>query len=211
MKIKIISCSNLTVAKNNLSNLVNIDKLTIDSNHSHKRLKKIVIPKGVACYFRHHQIQVTGPLGTLYLNIDPLKKSHPTKTSSTDTTRSKNILIPTYHRLVLNAIQGVYYGYILKLRVKGSGYKIVNCSNGQLTLRLGHSHLCRISIPKHIQVICNRFQQILCYSISKDRLHKFGDKLKKMRKRNPYRAKGVFEVSEPTPNKAPGKAGRKKA
>lgn len=166
-----------------------------------KRKKKLIIPEGTFVNFSATQIEVRGPLGALYFDTKHYKDLYEPNTT--------NVLSNTYHKLVQNAIKGVTYGYVVKLRVKGTGYKVIKCLNGLLTIRLGHSHLSKIKIPDHITVSFNKLQQILCTGTSKQKLAEFAARVKRMRVRTAFRAKGIFEVSEPLPNKAPGKAGRK--
>lgn len=168
---------------------------------SPKKKRKLTIPEGTSVHFSDSQIEVRGPLGALYFDTKQYKDLYEPN--------SLNVLSNTYHKLIQNAIRGVTYGYIIKLKVKGTGYKVVKCEDGLLTVRLGHSHLSKITIPEHITVSFNKLQQILCTGTSKQKLAEFAARVKRMRVRTAFRAKGIFEVSEPLPNKAPGKAGRK--
>jgi large subunit ribosomal protein L6 len=159
------------------------------------------LPEGVNCRFLDWQIEVKGPLGAIYLDTYNIKSIHnPLK---------NNPYIITYNTLLQNAIDGVGYGFIMKLKLRGSGYKVLSLQENKLVLRMGYSHLCNIIIPYNIKVVFHKSGQILCQGISKSKLTQFGTNLKKIRKRSPYRAKGIFEVGEPLPNKLPGKAGRK--
>ena len=166
-----------------------------------KKKRKLVIPEGTIVNFSASQIEVRGPLGALYFETKHYKDLYEPNTP--------NVLSNTYHKLIQNAVKGVTYGYVVKLKVKGTGYKVIKCEDGLLTVRLGHSHLSKIKIPEHIEVSFNKSQQILCTGTSKQKLAEFAARVKRMRVRTAFRAKGIFEVSEPLPNKAPGKAGRK--
>jgi ribosomal protein L6P/L9E len=175
----------------------------IKFKEGYKRIKPLVIPKDVVCKFTEWQIEVSGPLGTLYLDNWGL-------TNGASSSEQRKANIATFNKLVQNAVDGVSYGYVVKLKVRGSGYKVIRCKNRTLTLRIGHSHMCNLTIPAKVRAVqSTKFSQILCYGISKEKLSRFADRVKRLRKRTAYRAKGIFEVSEPLPNKSPGKAGKK--
>lgn len=177
-----------------------INNLNVTSTLIYKKLKPVAVPQGGKCIFRKKDIKVEGPLGRLWLISYNLKRLNKVSTN-------KNVLLPTYHNTLQNIIDGVCYGYTLKLKIRGSGYKVIRCHGRSLTLRIGFSHVCRITIPSYINVSCHyKLHLIICESISKSELFNFGNKLKSLRKRNAYRAKGIFEVGEPLPNKTPGKA-----
>jgi large subunit ribosomal protein L6 len=166
-----------------------------------KKLRPVVVPEGVSCKFRSYQIEVIGPLGTIYLDTVMLRREH--------VAGKMNRLIPTFQKLLENAILGVYYGFILKLKVRGSGFKVIRCRGRTLTLRVGYSHQCNLTIPPEISAVCTKYNQILCHGTIKSRLTKFAEHVKRIKKRDAYRAKGIFQVGEALPNKTPGKAGRK--
>jgi len=177
--------------------------------HPDKKLSKLAIPQGVKCNFRKYQVEVIGPLGRIYLENLNLRKEEDRKYKQGNPEGFVNPLIPTFHRMLENAVIGVYYGYVLKLKIRGSGYKVIGIKGRTITLRLGHSHTCSLTVPPMVRAVCNRFNQILCYGLIKDKMTDFRERVLRLRQRNPYRAKGVFEVGEVLPAKVPGKAGRK--
>lgn len=165
------------------------------------KIKPLIVPEGVTCMFRGWQIQVTGPLGTLYLDNYQLRRENNPPVY--------NKMLGTYNALVQNAIDGVAYGHLIKLKVRGPGYKVIYCKDNKLSLRLGYSHLCHLRIPRQIKVTFNKHNQIFCYSISKSDLTAFVARLKRLRRSGPYHAKGVFEVGEQFVNKPSAKGNKK--
>ena len=177
--------------------------------HPDKKVSKLTVPHGVTCNFRKYQIEVMGPLGRIYLENLNLRREESRKYKQSNPEGFVNPLIPTFHRMLENAVIGVYYGYVLKLKIRGSGYKVIGIKGRTIILRLGHSHTCSLTVPPMVRAVCNRFNQILCYGLIKDKMTDFRERVLRLRQRNPYRAKGVFEVGEVLPAKVPGKAGRK--
>ena len=154
-------------------------------------LQTFKIPKGVEVIVHRGCINVRGPLGTLY--IDPRHwNTHSTK---------------TYSALIKNAINGVEKGYLKKLKIQGSGYRVLSINENSLTLKLGYSHDVSIDIPKGIVVRSNRYNQILCVGIDKQSLSQFCANIEKARKYNVYKQKGIFPVGKTLSLKHPGKPG----
>lgn len=155
--------------------------------------EQLHIPAQVYLHIKNHVIRVRGPLGTLYVDIYQwTPKTH-----------------SFYHTALKNAIQGVSQGFFKKLKIQGSGYRVVLITETHLTLRLGYSHDTVISIPKNTIVRSNRYNQLLCMSINKEALSVFCSQLKKLRTYNSYRQKGIFDLGKPIAVKQAGKPGIK--
>lgn len=165
------------------------------------RIKPLTIPNNVTCTFFDYQIEIKGPLGTLYLDNYPLRKTYYPD--------QFNLLLGLYNSGIQTAIDGVTYGHLLKLKVRGPGYKVAYCKNNKLSLRVGYSHMCHIQIPATIKVSFNKHNQIFCYSISRTELTAFVTRLKRLRRPNPFHAKGVFSVGQIIVNKASAKGSKK--
>lgn len=165
------------------------------------RIKPLVLPENVNCKFRDWQIEVAGPLGTIYIDNYYLRRDNEQP--------MYNKMLGTYNAILQNAIDGVAYGHLIKLKVKGPGYKVLYCKDNKLSLRLGYSHLCHLKIPAQIKISFNKHNQIFCYSVSKADLSAFVTRIKRLRRTSPYHAKGVFEVGEEFINKPSAKGNKK--
>lgn len=154
-------------------------------------LQSLNIPKNIKIFVYPTQIQVTGSLGTLYINTSFWNKK----------------LANLYSSLLKNAITGVSQGFLVKLKIQGSGYRVVDVTKNQLCLKLGYSHDSLIEIPRTIKIFYNKHNQILCIGTNKQELGEFCKKLQFIRKPNPYKAKGIFPVGKTIPLKLPGKPG----
>jgi ribosomal protein L6P/L9E len=175
-----------------------------------KIFNKVYLPEGVTIVFSYSQCIVTGPLGVLYINLKKLYKM------PQQVAQAKKFLY-SYQTSVRTAVQGVCYGHVEKVKLEGSGYKVMRCKPLKmkrtslslekpsvnalpyrmvpvLTIRLGYSKLSQFRIPHGVKAAYNRFGQILFTSVSKSKLTAFTTKIKRAREPNPYRYRGVYEV-----------------
>lgn len=155
------------------------------------RLQEIVIPSDVEIKVRSKQIVITGSLGTLYIKIN--------KTFTNTWSAAQSILA--------NAIVGVSQGYLQKLQIYGSGYRVVGITEDTITLKLGYSYDTEITIPSGIVARANKYNQILCVGIDKQRLSQFTRDLQKARPYNIYKKKGIYPIGSTLPVKVSGKPG----
>lgn len=182
------------------------------------------LPEGVTIAFTLSQCIVSGPLGILYLNMKKVYKLP-------QQTKQAKQLLHSYQSAIRTAVQGVCYGHVEKLKLEGSGYKVMRCKPLKmkrtarylgtatantlpyrivpvLTIRLGYSKLSQFRIPQGVKASYNRFGQILFTSVSKAKLTAFTTKIRRRREPNPYRYRGVYKVgplSSRKPLKTPGK------
>jgi ribosomal protein L6P/L9E len=145
-------------------------------------------------------------------------------------TKAKKFL-QSYQTAVKTAVQGVCYGHVEKVKLEGSGSRVMRCKPLKmkrtmmsvekpflstlpyrivpvLTIRLGYSNFSQFRIPHGVKAAYNRFGQILFTSVSKSKLCAFTTKIKRAREPNPYRYRGVYKVGPTSSRKAlktPGK------
>jgi ribosomal protein L6P/L9E len=186
---------------------------------------KIFLPEKSSVVFKRSQFIVSGPLGTLYLNTKKLKRM------PQQVPQAKK-LIYSYQSALRIAVQGVCYGHVEKLKLEGSGYKVMKCkplkirrtlrflkkdmSKGVnyrmvpvLKIRLGYSNISQFRIPSGVKASFNRFGQILFTSASRAKLLALTTKIQRTREPNAYRYKGVYKVG-PVKNRKPLKTAGKK-
>lgn len=110
---------------------------------------------------------------------------------------NKKNYLNLYFSLIKQKIKGVSVGYRIPLYVKGIGYKItVNENNRTLKLKLGYSYLIEIFVPDNIKIVLNKKNLIIFSSIDLNILTSFIFYLKKLRKNNVYKYKGLFLITE---------------
>lgn len=155
-------------------------KLNIDS---------IRLNKNTKISFIDNTIDFKGDLATLstsntysntthYLSNKEVKKSLYSNTKTFLNNLSKNI-------------KGVEISYIKKLTIHGMGYRVINCTNSILEMKLGFSHLITVNIPDNITIVA-KDTNILLASSNHHELAKFATKLTRLRTYNKYKKKGIY-------------------
>jgi len=83
-------------------------------------------------------------------------------------------------------------GYTCFMRLKGVGYKIEQKKSDSLLISLGYSHKLNIQIPSFIKV-CILKKRTILWSYSLSRLQQFCFILTKLKTKDPYNGKGIFQ------------------
>lgn len=171
----------------------------------------IPVPAGVDIKINDGKIEVKGPKGQLstpqcsLLNYD-LSDGKLTITRKDDTrdSRAQHGLRRT---LVSNCIEGVTKGFSKALEVIGIGYK-VSVKGNMVELSVGYSHPVLVDLPDGIKAAVEG--QILTISgIDKELVGETAAKIRRIRKPEPYKGKGIKYVTETIRRKV-GKSGGKK-
>lgn len=175
--------------------------------------KPISIKEGSAVSLTGRQITVSGPLGSLVLNlpggVDFAVQGNEVRLKKSDT-RDKKIkaVRGTYYRLLINALEGVQNGFGKTLEVIGTGFR-AQVEGKDLVLNLGFSHPIKFVIPEGITITAEE-NKIKVFGINKEKVGTVADVIKKFRKPDPYKGKGIRYLGETfklKPGKAAAKAG----
>ena len=108
--------------------------------------------------------------------------------------------------LVNNMVVGVTEGYTKNLEISGTGYRVVAKGNG-LEFALGFSHPVIIDAPEGITFAVESPTKFSVAGIDKQQVGEVAANLRKLRKPDPYKGKGVRYAGEVIRRKA-GKAGK---
>ena len=92
--------------------------------------------------------------------------------------------------LVNNMVRGVSQGFSRILEINGVGYR-ASIDQDILTLQLGYSHDIKLAIPSDLEVKCTKPTEILVAGIDKQRVGQFASEIRKLRKPEPYKGKGI--------------------
>ena len=171
----------------------------------------ITVPDGVDVSVNGRTVTVTGAKGTLEQvlpggitvnrNEGVLVVARPN-----DSSESKS-----FHGLVRSLIQnmivGVTEGFSKELQIQGVGYRAVAKGNNTLELALGFSHSVNIEAPEGIEFEVPQQTQILVKGIDKQLVGQVAADIRKWRKPEPYKGKGVRYANERVNRKA-GKAAK---
>lgn len=109
-------------------------------------------------------------------------------------------------KLLSNMMIGVTEGFIKKLEVNGVGYKAEVVKGDFLKLYLGYSHTIYVAIPKGISVVCEKPTLISLSGCNNEEVGQFAAEIRKLRKPEPYKGKGIRYENE----KVRRKEGKKK-
>ncbi|KAJ3297947.1 hypothetical protein HDU79_001283 [Rhizoclosmatium sp. JEL0117] len=158
------------------------------------------------------ELAVKGPLGALSMPLLPfvqvaVQGEAAKRTLSVSVAepeeRKQKAMWGTTRRLVEGLVEGVTEGFVVPIRLVGVGYRAA-VENGQVSLKLGHSHPVVEPIPEGVTVAVPAPQRLVLSGIDKQKVTQFAANIRKHRPPEPYNQKGVF-VGDETIRKKEGK------
>ena len=170
----------------------------------------IAIPDGVDVKIDGQAVTVTGPRGTLAHTVpQPLsvgvEDGQVLVTRPNDERESKSLHGLT-RTLIANNIQGVTQGYEKGLEVVGTGYR-VQARGANVEFALGFSHPVLVEPPAGITFTVTGNNRLTVAGIDKQAVGETAANIRKIRKPEPYKGKGVRYAGEVVRRKA-GKSGK---
>lgn len=171
----------------------------------------IAVPSGVKIEIAGQDVTVTGPKGTLNHTIaEPIKiekgEDGEYVVSRPNDERVSKSLHGLSRTLVNNMVIGVTEGYTKTLEVSGTGYRVAPKGAG-LELQLGFSHPVQVDAPEGIKFAVETPTRFKVEGIDKQKVGEVAANIRKLRKPDPYKGKGVRYADEVIRRKA-GKAGK---
>ena len=174
--------------------------------------KKLVsVPNGVEINIAGKKVDVKGPKGQLSIDLPEtisIKKNDDGTfllERANDETKNK-ALHGLARSLVANMVKGVTDGYSKTLEIVGTGYKVTPKGN-DLEFALGYSHPVLFKAPAGITFKVESPTKFHIFGIDKQAVGETAAKVRKLRKQDPYKGKGVRFDTEVIRRKA-GKAGK---
>jgi len=158
------------------------------------RLGKIpvVIPSGVEVTYTDGLLTVKGPNATL---AKPMKSDVNIKIEGSEVvlspgdTPAAKALWGTYAAHMRNMITGVTEGFTRILEIEGVGYR-AEVKGKEIVLNVGFSHPVNLDIPEGINVEVVK-SEIILKGADKDALGQFAANVRKVKKPEPYKGKGI--------------------
>ena len=166
----------------------------------------ITVPAGVEVKIGTDVVEVKGPKGTLHTPVCSLLNYDLTDGVLT-LTRVEDDRHSLRRTLLANCIEGVTKGFSKSLEVIGVGYRVAVKGN-LVELSVGFSHPVLVELPEGIQAKAEG--QILTISgADKELVGEMAAKIRRIRKPEPYKGKGIKYTTEIIRRKV-GKSGGKK-
>ena len=154
--------------------------------------RKIEVPEGVTVKVENDIVTVTGPKGSLSQKM--LKGISLEQEGNTITLTRVNDAAKAMHgtmnALLHNMILGVTKGYEKGLEIIGVGYRF-NVAGNKLTINAGYSHPVVMDIPEGLTVEAPSNTEIVVKGIDKVLVGEFAANVRKVRKPEPYKGKGI--------------------
>jgi len=170
----------------------------------------IDIPGGVEVKIDGQAVSVTGPKGELSLTVaSPIEvaiEDNQVVVTRPDDERSSRSLHGLTRTLIANQIIGVTQGYSKGLEVVGTGYRVQAKGEG-VEFALGFSHSVTVNPPAGITFAVEGNNKLTVSGIDKQAVGEVAANIRKIRKPEPYKGKGVRYAGEVVRRKA-GKSGK---
>jgi len=174
----------------------------------------IELPSGVEVKVDNNHLSVKGPKGQLEMDIIPVVsvkveevdgKKVVNSTVKNPDSKNERAFWGLTQSLIANMVKGVTDGYEKQLEVVGVGYKVLG-SGKKITLNVGYSHSVDYDMPEGIEAKVEK-NLITVSGIDKQQVGQVAAEIRKIRKPEPYKGKGIKYVDEVIRRKA-GKAAK---
>ena len=172
----------------------------------------IAVPSGVEVTVDGRKVWVKGPKGTLEHRVaEPITveraENGVLEVKRPDDERESRALHGLTRTLVANMVTGVTNGYEKKLEIVGVGYRVVSKGPRELEFALGFSHPVKVTAPDGITFVVEAPTRFSVQGIDKQQVGEVAANIRKLRKPEPYKGKGVRYAGEHIRRKV-GKAGK---
>jgi large subunit ribosomal protein L6 len=171
----------------------------------------VPVPAGVDVALDGPVVTVKGPKGTLSHTVAPPivveKNDGVLDVKRPDDERISKSLHGLTRTLINNMVVGVTEGYEKKLEIVGVGYRVLSKGPTQLEFQLGYSHPIVFDAPEGITFTVDGPTRLGVVGIDKQQVGEVAANIRKLRKPEPYKGKGVRYAGEHVRRKV-GKAGK---
>jgi large subunit ribosomal protein L6 len=172
----------------------------------------VPVPSGVEVTIDGSVVSVKGPKGQLEHTVaEPITVSRNDEgqivLGRPNDEREARSLHGLSRTLVANMITGVSEGYQKKLEIVGVGYRVISKGPAELEMNLGYSHPINVKAPEGITFAVESPTKFSVAGIDKQQVGEVAANIRKLRKPEPYKGKGVRYEGEHVRRKV-GKAGK---
>ena len=156
--------------------------------------RKLEIPTGVTVSVNENVVSVKGPKGelnlTLHDGITVAIEENGLTVNCDKVDKQSRSMFGTTNALISNMITGVSKGYEKGLEIIGVGYRF-QVKGKELEVTAGKSHKDLVKIPEGLTVEQVSNTEVTIKGISKELVGEFAAKVRKLRKPEPYKGKGI--------------------
>jgi large subunit ribosomal protein L6 len=171
----------------------------------------IALPAGVKVKYAHPAVAIEGPKGKLAFSISDMLKVESDdgqlRVVALEDHRKCKAMHGLTRSLLQNMVTGVATGFTKSLEIQGVGYK-AEADKTNLTLNVGYSNPVVVPIPDGLTVEVEKNVTIHVRGIDKQQVGEMAAQIRRVRKPEPYRGKGIRYLGEEVRRKV-GKAGAK--
>jgi large subunit ribosomal protein L6 len=172
----------------------------------------ITVPSGVDVTIDGQTVTVKGPKGELTHTVaEPIRVARDEDgtlaVTRPDDLRKSKELHGLSRTLVSNMVTGVTNGYEKKLEIVGVGYRVQAKGPTTLEFALGYSHPITVNAPDGVTFTVETPTRFSVQGIDKQSVGEVAANIRKLRKPEPYKGKGVRYAGEQVRRKV-GKAGK---
>lgn len=154
----------------------------------------IKVPSSVTVTVDNNVVTVKGPKGELTFNVSEnilVETGEGTVTvKRTKEDKQTKSMHGTTNAIITNMIEGVSNGFSKGLEIIGVGYRFTLKGN-TLVVNAGYSHPVDVAIPKGIEIESVSNTEIVVKGIDKELVGEFSANIRKIRKPEPYKGKGI--------------------
>jgi large subunit ribosomal protein L6 len=168
--------------------------------------KPITVPSGVDVTIDGQHVAVKGPRGALELDIAGKiaidRDGEDLVVTRPDDARTNRALHGLTRTLVQNMVTGVSDGFVKELEIVGVGYRAAASGPNRLELQLGFSHPVVVNAPDGVTFEVPVPTRISVRGYDKQLVGQVAADIRKLRKPEPYKGKGVRYAGERVLRKA---------
>lgn len=156
--------------------------------------KPVAIPSGVTANIEGDTLTVKGPKGTLSLGLSELidykVDGSEIKVNPANDTKAARAFWGMQRTLVSNLVEGVTEGFTKVLEISGVGYR-AQAQGKKLKLQLGFSHDVDLDVPEGLEVKTPDQTTVEISGVDKQAVGQFAAEVRRWRKPEPYKGKGI--------------------
>ena len=157
----------------------------------------LTIPTGVEVTVEGNKVTTKGPKGTLEFcfkesNVDVKVEGNEVRVTRKDETKISKQLHGTTNSTINNMLIGVSEGFKRELEINGVGYRF-QVSGNKVSIFAGYSHQVDVEIPSGIKVEMpdKSTTELIISGYDKQAVSEFASNIRKVRKPEPYKGKGI--------------------